>query len=140
MYDKFMQVMDLIGTSGEPEAVAGIYPDLQSISIDYGLMERSPNVAVIPGEFGWSDVGSWDMLGKIHKEDQAGNIIIGDQINIQTANTTSYSSGKTIVTIGVKDLIIAETPDAVLVCHKDCAQDIKKVVDHLTSSGRTELL
>ncbi|MDE7158981.1 MAG: mannose-1-phosphate guanylyltransferase, partial [Clostridiales bacterium] len=91
-------------------------------------------------EFGWNDVGSLDMFNVLHKVDEAGNIRIGETIAFDTKNSTLYSSGKLVATIGVDNLIVVETPDAVLVCTKDKAQDVKKIVDELKRKGKEELL
>jgi mannose-1-phosphate guanylyltransferase len=69
-----------------------VYPKITSISIDYGIMEKADNVYVVPGEFGWNDVGSFDMLGVLHDADENGNIKIGDQINVDTKNCITYSA------------------------------------------------
>ena len=104
------------------------------------IRRRSSDVLVLSGDFGWNDVGSWDMMKVIYDADQNGNIIVGDQVNIDTTNTISFSTGKMIATIGVDNLVVVETEDAVLVCSKDRVQDVKKVVDTLQEQGRTELL
>ena len=117
-----------------------IYPVIPKISIDYGIMERSSDVLVLSGDFGWNDVGSWDMMKVIYDEDAEGNILVGDHVNIDTTNTISFSSGKMIATIGVDNLVVVETEDAILVCDKNRVQDVKKVVDTLNEQGRTDLL
>lgn len=80
------------------------------------------------------------MMKVIYDADQNGNIIVGDQVNIDNTNTISFSTGKMVATIGVDNLVVVETEDAVLVCSKDRVQDVKKVVDTLQEQGRTELL
>ena len=131
VYDCLLKIADDMNTSKEKETIADIYPTIPSISIDYGIMERSDEVFVISGDFGWNDVGSWDMLGILHDVDDNGNIVVGEQINLDTTNCISYSDGRLIATIGVDNLIIVETKDAVLVCDKNNAQDVKKIVDIL---------
>ena len=108
--------------------------------MDYGILERSDDVLVLSGDFGWNDVGSWDMMKVIYDEDAEGNILVGDHVNIDTTNTISFSSGKMIATIGVDNLVVVETEDAILVCDKNRVQDVKKVVDTLNEQGRTDLL
>lgn len=140
VYECLERIADAMNTSKEAETIAKVYPEIPSISIDYGIMERSSDVMVIPGEFGWNDVGSWDMLDSLYDADSKGNVIHGQQINIDTTNCISYSSGKLIATVGVDNLVIVETGDAVLVCHKDRAQDVKKIVETLKDQGKTEYL
>lgn len=131
VYECLEEIGNMMGTEREADTIAKIYPLIPSISIDYGIMERSSDVVVVSGEFGWNDVGSWDMLDVLYDLDENGNVIHGEQINIDTTNCISYSSGKLISTIGIDNLVIVETSDAVLVCSKDRVQDVKRVVDEL---------
>ena len=140
IYECLVKIGDAMNTPEEENVIQEIYPVIPKISIDYGIMERSSDVLVLSGDFGWNDVGSWDMMKVIYDADQNGNIIVGDQVNIDTTNTISFSTGKMIATIGVDNLVVVETEDAVLVCSKDRVQDVKKVVDTLQEQGRTELL
>ena len=89
---------------------------------------------------GWNDVGSWDNLGAIYDSDERGNIFVGDHVAIDTRNCIIYSNKRLISTVGVDNLIIVETDDAILVCDKSRAQDVKLVVDRLKADGRDELL
>ena len=134
IYESLLEIKDSIGTDKEEETVRNVYPTIRKISIDYAVMEPSAvkgDVIVIPGDFGWNDIGSFDMLNVLHEEDEYGNISIGDSILIDTKNTYAYSTGRTIAALGVENLIIVETPDAILVCDKDRSQDIKKIVEQL---------
>ncbi len=140
IYADLNKIGEAIGTEQEASVINEVYPSIQSISIDYGIMERSSDVVVIPAEFGWSDVGSWDMLEVLHSCNDNGNILLGEQINIDTSDTTIFSSGRMVAVVGVANLVIVETPDAVLVCDKSRVQDVKKVVDTLNAKGRTDLL
>ncbi|MDK2788513.1 MAG: mannose-phosphate guanylyltransferase [Epulopiscium sp.] len=140
LYDKLLELEPYIDTEEEAKALDDIYPQMQSISIDYGIMERSNEVLVIPGDFGWNDVGSWDSLGSIYEADERGNIIIGDHVHIDTTHTIAYGKEHLIAALGVDNLIIVHTPDATLVCPKDRAQDVKRIVDELKSKNRSELL
>lgn len=140
IYKDLQKIGEAMGTDDEFNVIADIYPKIESISIDYGIMEKSPDVYVVPGEFGWSDVGSFDMLGVLHGADKNGNVLIGDQINIGAKNCISYSSGRLVATIGLENIVVVETPDAVLVCDKSKVQDVKKVVEQLKKDRRVELL
>ncbi|WP_213952853.1 mannose-1-phosphate guanylyltransferase/mannose-6-phosphate isomerase [Variovorax sp. dw_954] len=109
----------------------GLQPD---ISIDYAVMERADNVHVVPAKFGWSDVGSWPSVAKAQTPDASGNTMPADVVAIDTTGTHVHvqSHGpKVVATVGVSDLVIVDTPDALLVAHKDSAQQVKKVVDTL---------
>lgn len=140
IHNDLMIIADAMGTNEEYNIIEKIYPKIRKISIDYGIMEKSDDVLVVSGEFGWNDVGSWDMMNVLHSEDINGNISIGDVLNIDTNNTIAYSDSKLIATVGVDNLIIVHTKDAILVCNRNKAQDVKKVVDALNELGRNELL
>lgn len=140
VYEKLEEISKAIGTEKEIDTIKEIYPTIPSISIDYGVMERSNDVLVVPGDFGWNDVGSWDSLGAIYPTDEEGNIKRGENITIDTKNSIIYSDDKLISTIGVSDLIVVSTNDAVMVCRKDKAQDVKKIVDILKEKNQKEYI
>ncbi|AEE90775.1 Mannose-1-phosphate guanylyltransferase [Tepidanaerobacter acetatoxydans Re1] len=140
LYRGLLELEPFIDTPKEKTVVEEIYPALQSISIDYGVMERSDKVVVIPGDFGWSDVGSWDSLGEVFPLDENGNITRGDFIAIDTRNSIIYSNSRLVAAVGLENMIVVETNDALLVCPKEKAQDVKKVVEQLKEMGRNELL
>jgi mannose-1-phosphate guanylyltransferase len=140
VYACLKKIGDAMNTPEEQTVIREIYPTIPSISIDYGIMEKSHDVKVISAEFGWSDVGAWDNLGDLYAADENGNLLVGDQLNIDTKNCISYSKKRLIATVGVENLIIVETDDAVLVCDANRAQDVKQIVDRLKAEGRTELL
>lgn len=140
VYGCLENIGEAMNTPGEKEVIAAVYPTIPSISIDYGIMEKSDDVKVISAEFGWNDVGSWDNLGVLYQEDDQGNVLAGKQLNIDTKNCISYGKKRLIATVGVENLIIVETEDAILVCDKARAQDVKKVVDELKERGMEEYL
>ncbi len=107
-------------------------------SIDYAVMEKTSDAAVIPLDAGWSDIGSWSALWEIGEKDSEGNVCKGDSLAINTRNSLVYAEHKLVATVGVEDLIVVETKDAVLVAHKDSVQDVKKVVEAIKSDGRHE--
>lgn len=109
-------------------------------SVDYAVMEQTTSAMVVPMAAGWSDVGSWSALWEVSEKDKNNNVIKGDVISINSENSYLYSENKLIATVGVKDLIVVETKDAILVAHKDNVQDVKKVVNQLKASDRTEHL
>ena len=145
IYDKMKEIIDHMkapceDTDSGDTVLDRLYPQLQSISIDYGIMERSDNVYVIPGDFGWNDVGSWDSLGAIFKPDASGNIVKAQHVGIDTKNSIVYGSGRIIATIGLEDTIVVNTDDALLICPKNRAQDVKKIVDILKQDEMIDLL
>lgn len=121
------------GVSRFDAAAFALMPD---ISIDYAVMERARNVAVVPARFGWSDVGTWPAVARAHPSDSQGNTFDGDVIALDTTNThvqVESLGPKIVATLGVHDLTIVDTPDALLVAHNGAAQDIRRVVDLLKS-------
>lgn len=143
IYEKLCEIGAAMGKEYEADVINEVYSTIRKISVDYAIMEPSAQagvVMVVPGEFGWNDVGSWDMMSALHKEDIKGNILLGDTVTINTTNSILYSSDKVITTVGIDNLVIVNTPDAVMVCPKDKAQDVKMIVDALSAAGRTELL
>jgi mannose-1-phosphate guanylyltransferase / mannose-6-phosphate isomerase len=110
-----------------------------SISIDYAVMEKTDKAVVVPVQMGWSDVGSWTALWEIGDKDAYGNAIVGDVVAVESRNNLlRVEGGPAIATIGVEDMIIVSTPDAVMVAPKSRAQDVKKIVDVLKAAGRDE--
>ena len=109
----------------------GLQPD---ISIDYAIMERASNVTLVPAKFGWSDVGAWPAVALAHAADASGNTFEANVVAVETTRTHVQVSShipKVVATVGVHDLIIVDTPDALLVAHKDHAQKVKAIVDEL---------
>lgn len=140
IYEELERIAEGFDKENELDVLNEIYPKIRSISVDYGIMEKSDNIKVVPGEFGWNDVGSWDMMNVLHEEDTDGNIAIGKTICIDTKNSTVYSSGRLVTTVGIDNLVVVETPDAILVCPKDKAQDVKKIVNALKEKNEEEFL
>ncbi len=114
-------------------------------SIDYAVMERIasskdtlPPGVVIPLSAGWSDVGAWDALWEVLPKNEDGNVIQGDVVMVGSHNTLAISEGRLLACLGVDDMIVVQTPDAVLVAHKSKTQEVKEIVDHLKREGRSE--
>jgi mannose-1-phosphate guanylyltransferase len=133
---------DLVLSGYLPEAkdIFSAFPD---ISIDYGLMEKAKDVVVAKALFDWDDIGSWDSLGRFKKMDDDDNISEGNNIILDTKNTTviNQSDGKILFTgFGLDNFVIVVTDDAVLVCPKDKAQDVKKIVAQIKITGRESWL
>lgn len=120
-----------IGTAQEKEVLERVWRDVENQTIDYGIMEGAQNVAVIPVDIGWSDVGSWATLLDILPGDEDGNVVTGHHLGVDTQRTLVYSPHRLVATIGLEDMIVVDTGDALLVCRKDRAQDVKKIVDAL---------
>ena len=139
MFNALEEIEKVINTPEEEKLLNKIYPTLERISFDYGIMEKEQQLAVIPGEFGWSDIGAWNTLEDILPLDDRNNIIQGEHIGIDTKDCVIFGD-KLIATIGLSDIVIVSTADSILVCHKDRVQDIKKITDELEKRNRTDLL
>ena len=118
---------------------AEAFTTCRSESIDYAVMEKTANAAVLPLQAGWSDVGSWDALWEVSKQDAAHNVIRGDVLSQDSQNCYLYSDeGRLLAVQGVNDLIVVNTADAVLVTHRGQSQNVKNIVETLKLSGRSE--
>jgi mannose-1-phosphate guanylyltransferase/mannose-6-phosphate isomerase len=117
-----------------------LYSRLDSVSIDYGIMERSQNILMVPAKFRWSDLGSWAALDEIIEKDKTGNILKGNTIDIGSQNSTVFAGERLIATIGLKDMVVVDTSDATLVAPKERVQEVRKVVEALRQDDREEHL
>jgi mannose-1-phosphate guanylyltransferase/mannose-6-phosphate isomerase len=115
------------------------YSDLPSISIDFAVLEKSRDLLVFPFKEGWRDVGSWESVYQILEKDESGNVKRGDVVSIDTENSLIYGGERLISTVGVKDLILVDTKDAILLANKSGAEDVRKIVDQLKKEGRSEV-
>jgi mannose-1-phosphate guanylyltransferase/mannose-6-phosphate isomerase len=111
-----------------------------SDSIDYAVMEKTKHAVVIPVDINWNDIGSWTALWEVGESDKQGNVTHGDVCIIDCESSYVHSESRLVSAVGVKDHVIVETPDAILVAHKDAAQNVKKIVDELKASKREEAL
>lgn len=111
-----------------------------SDSIDYAVMEKTENAVVVPMDAGWNDIGSWSALWDVGEKDQHGNVVNGDVYTSDVSNTYLHANNRLIAAVGVKDYIVVETTDAVLVAHRDKVQDVKNIVEQLKSLQREETL
>ena len=129
-----------MGTERERETIGEVYPRIPKISIDYGIMERAENVFVLEGDFGWNDVGSLDAIGIMNEPDENGNVVCGEHVSLDAKNCISYGEDKLIALVGVENLIVVETKDALVVCGRDRVQDVKKIVERLETEGKDKYL
>lgn len=132
------------GTARSDEVIQRVWPKLKNVTVDYGIMENAEKVAVLPaGGLDWSDVGTWDALFDVFPPDMDGNIsFAGNHIAEDTHNSLVYGNRdeRLVVTIGVDDLIIVDTGDVLLVCHKDQAQKVRMIVDELKNTENEKYL
>ena len=122
-------------------AIGDVYPTLPSISIDHAVMEHAERVVAVPASVGWDDVGSWAALPALRGTDDAGNTTAGTTVAVDaTGNIMMSDDGTMIAAVGVSDLVIVKSGDAILVIRKDQAQDVRKIVDALSAGGLARYL
>jgi len=138
-YTQLMEIGAVAGTSEYPATLQRIWPQVAKQTIDYGVMEGATDVAVIPVEMGWSDIGSWSSLIGLLPVDEQGNSAVGPYQGIDTRGTLVFGEKRLIATIGVQDLVIVDTEDALLVCTKADEQRVKEMVERLKIVGRNDL-
>lgn len=126
--------------AGDEAAAKETYLSLKDETIDYGVLEKSHNLAVIPASFDWADMGSWADLHDILEHDEHDNVFEGEYVDIDTKSCFVYSPDRLVATIGVENLVIINTKDAILICPKDRSQDVKKIVAKLKERGQTKFL
>jgi mannose-1-phosphate guanylyltransferase len=129
-----------LGTDRAEEVTAATYMGLESVSIDYGVMEKAREVLIVPGEFDWSDLGSWDALWEVSPKDVNGLAARGECIAVAAANSLVHSPGKLVALVGVDDLLVVDTHDALLICRRGRSQDVRRVVEILEREGRAAYL
>jgi mannose-1-phosphate guanylyltransferase len=129
------------GTRGFAKSLGEIFPQCENISIDYAVLEKSPKVVgLAAGDIGWNDVGSWNAVYELGRRDADGNVLLGDALVQDAAGTYVDARGKLVALLGVKDLIVVDTPDALLIADRSRAQEVGDLVKRLEKAGREELL
>ncbi len=130
-YEAFEPLQDALGTDQEHEVLVKSFQSCPHISIDYGVMERASNVYVVPGSFGWSDVGDWRAVYGLSDKNEHGNAVHGNVIMHDSSRCLVQSNDRLVVLVGIHDAMVVDTEDAVLICNKESAQQVKNVVDYL---------
>jgi mannose-1-phosphate guanylyltransferase len=140
LYDVLMQIDAVLGTPAYEPTLRRLWPQLVPQSIDYGVMEGARDVVVIPVDIGWSDVGNWSSMREILPADADGNVVVGEHVGLDTRNTIVFGGRRLIATIGLEDMIIVDTDDALLICPLDREQDVREMVRQLREMGRKDVL
>ncbi|HDK35472.1 MAG TPA: mannose-1-phosphate guanylyltransferase [Bacteroidetes bacterium] len=140
IYDSLKKVSEAIGTDVYNETLETAYREIRGISIDYAVLEKSQNVCVIRSDFGWSDVGSWEEVYNLLPKDKSKNAVVGKAILRDSAGCLVYSPDKFVATIGLKNVVIIQSGNALLVCPKNRTQDVKELVDYLKRKKQTDYL
>jgi len=136
-----MKIAESIGTPNHDAVLAEIFPTLENISIDFGILEHARNCAVVASEsFGWNDIGSWDAWAQHFEKDADGNLQHGDTLIIDSVNCVVNSEKRFTAVLGAEDLVVIDSPDALLVCPRSRVQDVRAIVEELKRRGRTQLV
>jgi mannose-1-phosphate guanylyltransferase len=131
LHEELRKVDQAIGTGQYQNVLEKAYGVIRGISVDYGVMEKSEQVFVIRGDFGWTDVGSWDEVWYQSGKDAHGNSITGRVIQRDLNNSLVFAPDRIVAVIGADDLIVVDTPDALLICRRGRSQDVKEIADYL---------
>ncbi len=136
LYEGCMAIRRAIGTKAEQQEVTRVYSQIEKIPIDTGVMEKSSNIFVAKGDFPWDDVGSWAAMQNHFAPDSKGNVVIGEFDEVDTENCIIVGDETLITTVGVSDLIVVRTQDALLICRKDLAEQVRALVAKLGDSDK----
>lgn len=139
-YEGLLRIQRAIGTPEQNEVLNKEFHGFVSESIDYGIMEKATDIYTLPGTFGWDDVGSWLAVERIKKTNEFGNVINGNIITVNTKNCIIEGMEKLIATVGLEDMVIVDSEDALLICNKNSTGDIKKVLENLKTCNRDEYI
>jgi mannose-1-phosphate guanylyltransferase len=148
LFDRFLpdvaatlaEITAHLGTARVGEVVAEAYRKMPRVAVDTGIMEKAPNLVVIPVEMGWNDVGSWDAIHEELQETAGGVAAVGPHVGLDDRNTLVYSTGRLVATMGLDNIVVVVTDDAVLVCDRNRSQDLKKLMDGLRLAGREDVI
>ncbi len=140
IHSGILKIRDAWGTPSFARVLEECYRDYEAVSVDYGIMERADRIFTVPGSFGWDDAGSWSVLERMNKTDERGNMVRGDVVVIGAEKSIIVGGKKLIAAVGIRDLVVVDTDDALLICGKEHTQDVKKIIENLRYFNRSELL
>ncbi|MFQ5865950.1 MAG: mannose-1-phosphate guanylyltransferase [bacterium] len=140
LYHGLLEIREYMGTEKEAQTVNRVYCQIKSISIDYGVMEYAKDVVVLKGDFGWNDLGSWDEVYKLMPKDDKGNVLIGNHIIKNGRGCFVDTPNKLVAVLGLNDVIVIDTEDAILICDRHKAQEVKEIVEIAKRKKLTQLL
>jgi mannose-1-phosphate guanylyltransferase len=140
LYEQLRDISETIGSQVYEQTLEHAYRIIRSISVDYGIMEKAGNVFVVKGDFGWSDVGSWDEVVRLTPKDAEGNSLKGRVFTFDARNNYIDAGNKVVAAIGIEDLVVISTDDALLICRKGKSQEVKEVVDFIRRKQMNDYL
>ncbi|MBI5119128.1 mannose-1-phosphate guanylyltransferase [Candidatus Poribacteria bacterium] len=135
LYEGLTKIEAAIGKKNEKKVIEEVYRSLQPESIDYGILEKAKNVHLLKGNFGWNDIGSWAAMEQFWPKDKDGNFLDAEVVSIESTGNIIHSTKKLVAVIGLKNIVIIETDDALLVCPKERAPEVRRVVEELKKRG-----
>lgn len=135
-----LTIKNAVGTDKERATIERVFPTMTSISIDYGILEQSERVAVVPASFDWNDLGSWSSAYEVRDKNEDGNVLLGKCVTMDSKNCYLRSEDKLVAVLGVENVVVVETTDAILVCNRGSEQNVGKLVDLMKEQGLHEYL
>lgn len=139
-YQALVNISQAFGTEQEQSVLQDEFMKMHSMSVDYGILEHADDIYTVPGSFGWDDVGSWLAMERINPTNEFGNVMQGNLITVDTKSCILQGGRKLIATVGVQNLIVVDTPDAILICQKENAEEIKRVLEIIRICDRNEYI
>ena len=140
LYAQLQALEPALDTAFQNAEIERVWREVESVSVDVGVMEGAADVAMLPANIGWSDVGSWSSVASQAQADGDGNVLLGEHLALDCNDTYIYSSGRLVAALGLEGMVVIETEDAVLVCPKERAQEVRTVVTTLKRQGRERYL
>jgi mannose-1-phosphate guanylyltransferase len=136
LFQPLMALKPTVGTARYAKALKKYFPQMPATSIDYGIAERADNMAVVPGNFGWSDVGSFDALPEVRQLDDDGNVVEGSAVVVDSRGCVVLGGKRLLAVVGMQDAVVVDSDDAVLVLPKSSSQNVRKVVERLKANHK----
>ena len=140
LYSDLRKIQSDFGNTSYDQTLDTIYRAVESISVDYGIMEHAKNIYLVEGNFDWNDLGSWESVYTTDKKDENGNAGSGKSMFLDTKNSYVYSEKGLVAVVGMEDVIVVQDGDTTLVCKRENAEDIKKIVDQLKAENKNQYL
>ncbi len=131
IYKGLSEIQKHIGRKSFHTVLNRVYQDMRKISIDYAVMEKASNVYLVKGDFRWNDLGSWEQVYRLSKKDEMGNVVSGDVVMLDTKDSYIYSSDGLVAVLGLDNVIVVHDNDITLICNRESAEDVKKIVEKL---------
>ena len=140
LFNDLRRIQQDIGKASFPQTLDTIYRAVESISVDYGIMEHAQNIYLVEGNFDWNDLGSWESVYLEAEKDENGNVAQGETIFLDAKNSYVYAENELVALVGLNDVVVVRTGNATLVCKRDKVQDVKKIVEQLKSENKNQFL